>query len=158
MEAKTYPEIRQSVLSGIFCAGYFSFGTACTEAARDNNTVNVSQTVGCIGVGNVGGFNPFYFCLAAKGDTGVLKGIDYGGIAVADGCVFAGDADSYFMISGTDLVSKITPPNPGFAFVPQIDSVFDFQQAEDFKIQAAVSEHSRYHIDTGRIGQTNDPF
>ena len=69
----------------------------------------------------------------------MFKGIDYRGIAVADGGVFTCDTDGYLVIDGVYFVGEIAPSGPGLALVAKIDSVLDFEQSGDLKIQAIVS-------------------
>ena len=88
----------------------------------------------------------------------MFKGVDYRGIAVTNGSVFAGDADGNLAAGRADFVGKIAPLCPGLAFVPQIDSVLDFKQPGDFEIESVVSEHCRYRVNAGGVGQRDDPF
>ena len=126
MKAKAKAQVRQIILSGIFCTGNFAFCATGSESAGDNNTVNIIKMLGYVFICNGRCFNPLYFDVTSLCYARMLKGIDYRGIAVTNSCVFTCDANGYFVISGADFVGEIAPLGPGLTFVPQIDSVLYF--------------------------------
>ncbi len=156
MKTKADPQIRQVVLTYVFDTGDLSLGAAGAETARHDYAIDIIKMPRCVFIGNIGCVDPFYFNLAAQGDTGVLQGVDDRGIAVTHRCVLARDADGYLAIDLAHLVGEIAPPGPGLAFVSQIDTVLDFQQPGDLEIQANLSKHRRDQIDARRVWQADN--
>ena len=92
---------------------------------------------GDIGIGNIRRVNPFYFHIAAQRYTGMFEGIDYRCVAVANGGIFAGNANCRFVFCSADFIGEIAPFRPGLSLVSQVDSVLDFQKSRDLKIKTA---------------------
>jgi len=77
LKAETQAEIRQIVFAGVFYTSDFSFGTACSETARYDNSANVRKLLGDVVVGDVRCFNPFDIDFCSESYAGVFESVYY---------------------------------------------------------------------------------
>ena len=112
LESEAETQVGQVVLARVADGGDLAFGAARAETAGYDDAVHIAQFGGGVVVRDIRGLDPLDLDVTAQGDARVFQGVDNGGIAVAHGGVFAGDADRNTAFRLADAIAYINDQLP----------------------------------------------
>ena len=109
LHTETDSEIRNIMLTGIFCSHNLTFDTSVTEAARNKNTVNITEKLVNLVLCEKFAVNPLDFNICGIFIATVTKCLCNGKICVMEGNILTAKSNRAFLCAVVDTAKHFFP-------------------------------------------------